>query len=73
MSRKPATRPATAYDYRRAIYLVQMISNNAHIYYLKAPAGTWGVATFSNDTRDDLLQRMAEHALEYAIKQADKS
>jgi hypothetical protein len=55
--------PALAYDYRRAITLVQLLAKDAPTVSLRQIAGEWGMAIFVGDTRDQLIQRMAEHAL----------
>lgn len=55
--------PALAYDYRRAILLVQLLAADAPNVCLRQTARDWGVVMFVDDTRDKLIQRMAEHAL----------
>lgn len=66
MSRHAAQSPALAYDYRRAILLVQMIAmGHATIGNLRMLAEEWQVPVYDFDTPDGLMQRLSWHALEY--------
>lgn len=62
--RKPNKQPALAYDYHRAVFLVQLIALGVNIEALQNLAQRWDVP-FGGD-HGELLQRLAEHALEHA-------
>lgn len=64
---RPAnTQPATAYDYRRAIVLVQVLAMDKNdglkLTDLQALAVAWGLSTLGGYSV--LLQRLAQAALE---------
>lgn len=61
----PQIEPKLAYDYRRAILLVQMLANGVDMEALCYLAGQWGLP-YEGATGEGLVQRMAEHALKYS-------
>lgn len=66
--RPPTTQPATAYDYRRAITLVQVLAMDKNdglkLTDLQSLAAAWGLSTLGGYS--GLLQRLAQHALEHS-------
>ena len=65
MSRPAKTKPATAYDYRRAIHLVQMIASGlASENHMRDLADDWHVPVAPDATRDELLHAIALHAMD---------
>lgn len=70
MARKPNNQPATAYDYRRAIALVQVLALN-DLKALRELAHAWGVPEptlkelqHSRSWMQTMAVRLAQHALE---------
>lgn len=64
--RPPNNRPATWYDYRRAIFLVQhlaRIDSDKWPEYLSKLADGWDIA--HDGTLEDMLKQIAQHALEH--------
>ena len=65
MGRKRNNQPALAYDYRRALALVQVLAIEDAIARMRAArelAHLWGIP----DGRGPLLTRLAQHALGHA-------
>jgi hypothetical protein len=73
MTRPPAIKPETAYDYRRAIVLIQVLamdkSDGLKLTDLQALAVAWNVSTLGGFSL--LLQRLAQAAIEYQRQDAD--
>jgi len=68
--RPPSGRPATWYDYRRAIFLVQnlaRIDSDRWAEYLSELADGWGVS--HDGTLEDLLKQLAVFTLEHGSKE----
>lgn len=65
--RKPNTEPATAYEYRRVIFLVQVLaidkSEGLKLTDLRAIAHYWGLNIYGDFST--LLQRLAQAAIEH--------
>lgn len=72
MTRKPNTQPATAYDMRRAITLVQVLAMDKNdglkLTDLQSLAVAWGLSTLGGYS--GLLQRLAQYALEHHAEEA---
>jgi hypothetical protein len=81
MARKPNQQPATAYEWRRPIHLIQMLGlANTHqetCQYLEQLAAQWDVPigdlipeiSWDEQRLTALLRRLARHALEHARQQ----
>lgn len=73
MSRKPAREPATAYDYRRALLLVQMIARGFVSHkHLRDLCDDWHVDYEDGYTRDELLHALAVHAVKIGRENSAK-
>lgn len=64
MGRKPSQYVPMAYDYRRVIFLVQVLAHydESQIYRL---CEDWGIDVVGNDLMAT-LRRLAQHTLEYS-------
>lgn len=74
MTRPPNTKPATAYDYRRYIILVQMLaldkSDGLKLTDLRTLAEVWQVNPYG--TFSELLQRLCQAVIEHQRTEATR-
>lgn len=74
--RPPNNAPALAWDYRRVIELVQVLSNESDFmrdHALRTLASLWKVKMYYDNgkfNRDETIRALARHALEHGREKA---